>query len=69
MALAAEARVKVTNQSRNDRNKYGVVTVAAADDPNGLVQVRLDGQPAGQSTPFAESDLTTSDQAVPVTYS
>lgn len=68
MAFAATARVRVSDQRFHDRGLLGTVIVAAADDPNGLNQVRLDGQQSDQTSPYLDSQLAAVGETCPVTY-
>jgi len=65
MAFAADARVRVTDLTSQHRGRLGVV-VSVSDDNH---QVRLDGFPTRRTYLLTTSQLQSSTQAVPVTYS
>ena len=68
MAYAADARVKVTSQNSEHRNRLGTVEVAAADSGNGFNKVRLDGHPVGSTFNFSDAELGTTNFTSPVDY-
>lgn len=68
MAFAADARVRVTSQHSEHRDKLGTVEVTAADTAHGFNAVRLDGHAVGRTVNLADGELGTTTIPSPVTY-
>ncbi len=65
MAFAADDRVRVTDLTSQHRGRLGVVVSVSGDNH----QIRLDGFPTRRTFLLTTSQLQSSTQAVPVTYS
>ena len=68
MAFASGARVRVTSQNSEHRNKLGTVENAAADTSHGFNEVRLDGHPVGKTCNLADNELGATNFESPVDY-
>lgn len=68
MAFAKNARVRVTSQKSEFRNKLGTVEKPAADSGVGLNEVRIDGAPKGRTVYFKDAELGTTTHDAPVNY-
>ena len=65
MAFTADARVRVNDLTSQHRGRLGVVISVDGDDH----QVRLDGFPTRKTFLLTTSQLQSSTQAIPITYS
>ena len=68
MAFSKNARVRVTSQKSEYRNKLGTVEKPAAASPVGLNEVRIDGAPKGRVAHFSDAELGTTTHDAPVNY-
>ena len=64
MSFSVSQRVKVSSQHSEFRNLLGTVEGNAG----GYYQVRLDGEPAGQTQQFQAGELNTTTLACPLDY-
>lgn len=69
MAFNENDRVRVSNQSRDERNQLGsVLRLGAGSGRNQQVFVRIDGHAAGAETMFLDGDLKASTLDSPILY-
>lgn len=66
MAFSVGNRVRVTSQASVYRGQYGEVLATAADDPDNLNGVRLDGHRDSHLTKLSDAELQISTQENPV---
>ena len=65
MAFVATNRVRVTSEFSPHRGLTGSVRTAAADQPDGLNAVQLDGHRSNKLVLLSDSELGTTSVAVP----